>query len=62
MVLPIDYYAGSALKYIVINVIRRATVEGFEMANVEPPVQTKGTLRFTTLCSVDEGLRAWLSR
>ena len=43
MVLPIDYYAGSSLKYIIINVIRRATVSDFNQAVINPPTQTKGT-------------------
>ncbi|XP_053976872.1 transmembrane 7 superfamily member 3-like [Hylaeus volcanicus] len=41
MILPLDYYFGSALKYIIINVIRRMTVKGFEQAVVLPPVQAK---------------------
>ena len=41
MVLPIDYYAGSSLKYIIINVVRRATVSGFNQAVIHPPTQTK---------------------
>ncbi|XP_026666998.1 transmembrane 7 superfamily member 3-like isoform X2 [Ceratina calcarata] len=41
VVLPIDYYAGSNLKYILINFIRRATVEDFYLASVQHPSQTK---------------------
>ncbi|XP_031838981.1 transmembrane 7 superfamily member 3 [Nomia melanderi] len=39
MVLPLDYYFGSCLKYMIINVIRRATVEGFNNAIVSHPIQ-----------------------
>ncbi|CAK9825197.1 Transmembrane 7 superfamily member 3, partial [Anthophora retusa] len=42
VVLPLDYWIGSTLKYIVINVLRRATVKGFDMAIVQlPPLQAK---------------------
>lgn len=42
VVLPLDYWIGSTLKYIVINVLRRATVTGFDMAIVQlPPLQAK---------------------
>ncbi|XP_050494697.1 transmembrane 7 superfamily member 3-like isoform X1 [Bombus huntii] len=37
VILPFDYWTGSALKYIVINIIRRITVEGFNSAAVRPP-------------------------
>lgn len=39
---PLDYYIGSNLKYILINVIRRATIEGFNMAIAQPPFQLAG--------------------
>ncbi|CAK9810038.1 Transmembrane 7 superfamily member 3 [Anthophora quadrimaculata] len=42
VVLPLDYWIGSTLKYIVINVLRRATVKGFDVAIVQlPPLQAK---------------------
>ncbi|XP_015602214.1 transmembrane 7 superfamily member 3 isoform X1 [Cephus cinctus] len=41
VILPIDYYIGSNLKYIVINAIRRATVTGFNLAIIHPPFQIK---------------------
>ncbi|XP_076249081.1 transmembrane 7 superfamily member 3 [Calliopsis andreniformis] len=41
MVLSIDYLTGSSLKYIVINMIRRVTVEDYEKAIINSPMQTK---------------------
>ncbi|KAK3922525.1 Transmembrane 7 superfamily member 3 [Frankliniella fusca] len=38
-VVPIDHYAGSGLKYIVINTLRRASVPGFSLAVIQPPFQ-----------------------
>ncbi|XP_015518773.2 transmembrane 7 superfamily member 3 isoform X1 [Neodiprion lecontei] len=52
VVISIDHYAGSNLKYIVINVIRRATSPGFNLAVVHPPYQFKDiclTLFWATL-------------
>lgn len=45
VIVPIDHYIGSNLKYIVVNVIRRATVKEFRMAIVDPPFQMRGRLR-----------------
>lgn len=42
VVLPIDYYTGSTLKYIIINAVRRATVKDFRLAAIQHPVQTWG--------------------
>lgn len=39
MLFPIDYYIGSNLKYIIVNVIRRATVDDFNLASTKPPFQ-----------------------
>ncbi|XP_057381438.1 transmembrane 7 superfamily member 3-like [Daphnia carinata] len=39
VIVPIDHYIGSSLKYIVINVVRRATVNGFGRAVLDPPYQ-----------------------
>lgn len=39
IILPLDYYVGSSLKYIIVNVVRRATVEGFNLASTKPPFQ-----------------------
>lgn len=39
VIVPIDHYIGSSLKYIVINVVRRATVKGFGRAVLDPPYQ-----------------------
>lgn len=46
IILPIDYWVGSSLKYIMINIVRRATVEDFNLAIVRPPIQTKGIIFF----------------
>lgn len=42
VIVPIDHYIGSSLKYIVINVVRRATVKGFGRAVLDPPYQDNG--------------------
>ncbi|XP_011166812.2 transmembrane 7 superfamily member 3 [Solenopsis invicta] len=39
IVVAVDYYAGSNLKYIIITIIRRVTIPGFELAFVYPPFQ-----------------------
>nr|XP_034194537.1 transmembrane 7 superfamily member 3-like [Osmia lignaria] len=41
IILPFDYYTGSALKYIIINIARRCTVSDFRFAIIQPPVQSK---------------------
>nr|XP_018918084.1 PREDICTED: transmembrane 7 superfamily member 3-like isoform X1 [Bemisia tabaci] len=38
-IIPIDHYIGSNLKYAFINIIRRATVENFDTATIDPPYQ-----------------------
>jgi len=43
VIVPIDHYIGSSLKYIVLNVVRRATVKGFGRAVLDPPYQINGT-------------------
>ncbi|KAK9296704.1 hypothetical protein QLX08_009376 [Tetragonisca angustula] len=40
VILSLDYWIGSSLKYIIINFIRRIAVEGFNLAIIEPPTQT----------------------
>ena len=45
-ILSIDYYMGSNLKYIIINAIRRFTVQNFNEAVIQPPFQNKGKLYF----------------
>lgn len=40
VIIPVDYYNGSNLRYIIINSIRRATVTGFETATIDPPFQS----------------------
>ncbi|XP_069679449.1 transmembrane 7 superfamily member 3-like [Periplaneta americana] len=44
VIIPIDHYIGSNLKYIIVNIIRRATVKQFRMAIVDPPFQVKDTV------------------
>ncbi|XP_015115945.1 transmembrane 7 superfamily member 3 isoform X3 [Diachasma alloeum] len=39
IVLSIDYWLGSNLKYIVINTVRRMVVRGFNVATIQPPYQ-----------------------
>jgi len=42
VIVAIDYYTGSNLKYIIINIIRRITIPGFNLAFVYPPFQGAG--------------------
>ena len=42
IILPLDYWIGSTLKYIIINFTRRVAVEGFNLAIIQHPTQTKG--------------------
>ncbi|XP_022191843.2 transmembrane 7 superfamily member 3 [Nilaparvata lugens] len=39
IIFPIDNYLGSNLKFILVNTIRRATVDGFSSAITSPPFQ-----------------------
>ncbi|KYN01348.1 Transmembrane 7 superfamily member 3 [Cyphomyrmex costatus] len=39
VIVAIDYYTGSNLKYIIISIIRRITISGFNLAFVYPPIQ-----------------------
>lgn len=48
VIIPIDHYIGSNLKYIIVNIIRRATVKDFRMAIIDPPFQ----MRDAVLCTV----------
>ena len=43
-IIPIDHYIGSSLKYIVLNVVRRATISNFGKAVLDPPYQDNGRL------------------
>ncbi|CAL7945112.1 unnamed protein product [Xylocopa violacea] len=52
VVLSIDYYVGSSLKYMIVNIVRRATVEGFNVASIRHPVSTAALYRF---------IRQWVS-
>ncbi|XP_063237459.1 transmembrane 7 superfamily member 3-like isoform X1 [Bacillus rossius redtenbacheri] len=40
-IIPVDHYIGSNLKYITVNMIRRATVPDFKKAFINPPFQFK---------------------
>jgi hypothetical protein len=42
-VIPIDYFLGTNLRYISINVLRRATVPEFSEAVILPPLQVRAT-------------------
>ena len=42
VILPLDYWIGSTLKYIIINIIRRMTVKGFNLVTVRPPFEANG--------------------
>lgn len=44
VIIPVDHYIGSNLKYIIVNIVRRATVKDFRMAVIDPPFQTRGVL------------------
>ena len=46
VIVPIDHYVGGSLKYIVVNVIRRATVRNFGRAVLDPPFQDNGKAFF----------------
>lgn len=46
VVIAIDYYLGSNLKYIIITIIRRVTIPEFYLAFVYPPFQTAGMSLF----------------
>lgn len=43
VIIPIDHYIGSNLKYIVLNVVRRATIRNYGKAVLDPPFQDNGT-------------------
>merc|ERR1719382_1557212 len=38
-IIPIDHYIGSSLKYILVNFVRRAYVDGFNLAVLNFPFQ-----------------------
>ncbi|CAG2056845.1 unnamed protein product [Timema podura] len=41
VIIPIDHYIGSNLKYIIVNIIRRATSLEFKSAIIAPPYQLR---------------------
>ncbi|XP_011694161.1 PREDICTED: transmembrane 7 superfamily member 3-like [Wasmannia auropunctata] len=40
VIVALDYYIGSNLKYIIVTIIRRITIPGFHLAFVYPPFQS----------------------
>ena len=42
VIIPIDHYIGSSLKYIIVNIVRRATIRGFGRTVLDPPYQDNG--------------------
>ena len=51
-IIPIDHYIGSSLKYILVNFVRRAYVDGFNLAVLNFPFQVK--FFFLYLCRVSQ--------
>lgn len=47
VIVALDYYTGSNLKYIIVTIIRRVTMPGFHLAFVYPPFQVAGMSSFT---------------
>lgn len=45
VVAALSYYIGANLQYIVVNMFRRATIEHFNMAMVDPPYLVKGNCK-----------------
>lgn len=43
VIIAIDYYGGTNLKYIIITFIRRVTLPEFHKAFIYPPIETAGT-------------------
>jgi len=43
-IIPLDHYIGSNLKFILLNVLRRATDRDFGTAVIQPPFQSLGNL------------------
>lgn len=39
VIVPIDHYTGGHIKYIMMNIVRRATVDGFNWAVIYAPFQ-----------------------
>ncbi|XP_071452643.1 transmembrane 7 superfamily member 3-like [Hetaerina americana] len=65
VIVPIDHYIGSNLKFIILNTIKRATVPEFKSAVVSPPFQYKDltlTLVWLTLSAVGISMQLFLQR
>lgn len=56
VIIPVDHYIGSNLKYIIVNIIRRATVKDFRMAIVDPPFQMRGELQSLKFVDAELGI------
>lgn len=46
VIIPLDRYVGANLKYILINVLRRATEPEFQNVIIDPPFQNRGNILF----------------
>lgn len=42
VIVAVDHYIGSNLKYILLNTVRRATKKEFKSAEIDPPFQMRG--------------------
>lgn len=45
MIVPFDHYIGGNIRYIFLNTLHRATVPYFNLAAIDPPIQTNGMYR-----------------
>lgn len=50
LIIALDYYVNTNLKYIIITIIRRITVPEFRSAFVYPPAQDEGTFCVILSC------------
>lgn len=50
IIAALSHYVGANLQYIVVNMFRRATIEDFYLALVDPPYQMKGKNQHKTNC------------
>ncbi|XP_046394170.1 transmembrane 7 superfamily member 3-like [Ischnura elegans] len=65
VIVPIDHYIGSNLKYIILNTIRRAIAPEFRTAVISPPFQFKDltlTVVWFTLSVVGISMQLFLQR
>jgi len=52
VLIPVDYYCGTGWKYLVINVLRRATVKGFNVALMPYVFQVPDIILFVAFCVI----------